>query len=363
MSSEEEPIHSRKEEDLGVPAVSAAQGMSEMAKEESSGTQEKKEAKPRKVACIVKLEGVTLKLTLSAKLLEKPLDKAVITPFLGAYNKKKSTQVAADALECVTIDGFTFKANLPHLATAPCGSLFTSATHEIELHRSVATPDISDNGAADNATTAATAATSNNAPAAAAAATSAVERVIAAKHEFEILELPLAPQSQSAVRKAYRKVSLSVHPDKVDHPKASEAFRRTFDAMKLLLDASRQSARLKQIERGEADDESDARLPAETRWWDAATVSEMEQAFHNLEEVSHSSLWNTHCTRTPLFTYTHPFIHAFLPPCVFSSSRLRAPLATRRSTTTYGSIHQRRSGSARPAWPSSSTPAIPPTST
>ena len=95
-SSEEELINSRKEEDLGEAAVSAAQVMAEMAKEESSGTQEKKEAKPRKVACIVKLEGVTLKLTLSAKLLEKPLDKAVITPFLGAYNKKKSTQVTAE---------------------------------------------------------------------------------------------------------------------------------------------------------------------------------------------------------------------------------------------------------------------------
>ena len=204
MSSEEEPAPV-KEEDL------RRSGRLRRAGDGGDGkggvvrhTRKKGGQTASKVACIAAQGVDALKLTLSAKLLEKPLDKAVITPFLGAYNKKKSTQVAADALECVTIDGFTFKANLPHLATAPCGSLFTSATHEIELHRSLSAPDISDSGAADNATTAATAATSNNAPAAAAAATSAVERVIAAKHEFEILELPLTPQSQSAVRKAYR---------------------------------------------------------------------------------------------------------------------------------------------------------------
>ena len=33
-----------------------------------------------------------------------------------------------------------------------------------------------------------------------------------------------------------RRVSLLVHPDKVSHPRASEAFRRAFDAMQLVLD-------------------------------------------------------------------------------------------------------------------------------
>ena len=41
-----------------------------------------------------------------------------------------------------------------------------------------------------------------------------------------VLELALVATSTVNVRKAYRRVSLSVHPDKVDHPRASEAFRK-----------------------------------------------------------------------------------------------------------------------------------------
>ena len=69
-----------------------------------------------------------------------------------------------------------------------------------------------------------------------------------------------------------------------------QAFRKTFDAMKLLIDPGRQAARLRQINRGvdggDADgaDGEDADLPEDTKWWAAASVGEMEQAFRNLEE-------------------------------------------------------------------------------
>ena len=92
-----------------------------------------------------------------------------------------------------------------------------------------------------------------------------------------MLELPLAQASGATIRKAYRRVSLSVHPDKVSHPRASEAFRKTFDAMKLLMEPQRQAARLRQIERGETSSDAADNLSSETRWWDAASVSEMEQ--------------------------------------------------------------------------------------
>ena len=84
-----------------------------------------------------------------------------------------------------------------------------------------------------------------------------------------VLELPLASASVATVRKAYRKVSLQIHPDKVSHPKASEAFRKAFDAMKTLIEPSRQAARLKAIERGElGDGDGGSSLPPETRWWE-----------------------------------------------------------------------------------------------
>jgi hypothetical protein len=58
--------------------------------------------------------------------------------------------------------------------------------------------------------------------------------------------------------------------------------------MKLLIDPAKQGARLRAIERGEVDSGGggggEASLPSETRWWDAASVGEMEQAFRNLEE-------------------------------------------------------------------------------
>ena len=63
--------------------------------------------KPRKVIAQVKCGEITLKLTLTAKVLAKPLKDGCITPFLGAYNKKHPDQppLTAEALARVEIDG------------------------------------------------------------------------------------------------------------------------------------------------------------------------------------------------------------------------------------------------------------------
>lgn len=66
----------------------------------------------------------------------------------------------------------------------------------------------------------------NQADSQAAEDTNAVQRVLSARNEFEVLGLPLVTATETAVRKAYRKVSLHVHPDKIEDPKAPEAFRR-----------------------------------------------------------------------------------------------------------------------------------------
>jgi len=80
-------------------------------------------------------------------------------------------------------------------------------------------------------------------------ATMAVKRVLDASNEFEVLNIPVRPATTaSAVRKAYRAVSLSVHPDKVRHPQASSAFRKVKEAMEVLVDGTRQEQRRVQIE-------------------------------------------------------------------------------------------------------------------
>ena len=54
----------------------------------------------------------------------------------------------------------------------------------------------------------------------------ALGRVFEAANEFEVLELEAAPLSDSTlIKRQYRKISLSVHPDKNKHPQAAAAFR------------------------------------------------------------------------------------------------------------------------------------------
>ena len=56
---------------------------------------------------LVQLDDVSLKLTLSDKLLRKPFDQAVLSPFLKAYNKRTGNTATLDQVSCVRVDGVT----------------------------------------------------------------------------------------------------------------------------------------------------------------------------------------------------------------------------------------------------------------
>jgi hypothetical protein len=60
-----------------------------------------------------------------------------------------------------------------------------------------------------------------------------IERILSAKSDYGVLQL--APGASSAdLRKRYREMCLSTHPDKNDHPKAQEAFRKIVTSYKSL---------------------------------------------------------------------------------------------------------------------------------
>jgi hypothetical protein len=259
---------------------------------EKRGRSSINEMSERKTVLHVKLDAVTLKLTLTPKFLAKPLHAAVLTPFLSAYHKKTKDVHVHRAIDRVTVDG----AVVAHLnESMESGVLLTTDTHDVEIFLQPEELDISDwqqpgEGSSSSAPPPSATSTTD--------ANSAVERVCAAPHEFAILELPLDTASSAAVRKAYRRISLNVHPDKVAHPRSSEAFRNVFDAMKLLIDPKRQAMRLQEIKSGGSGTATSASaLPAETRWWDAASVAEMEQAFRNLEEFLEAQVTMRLCPR------------------------------------------------------------------
>ena len=103
----------------------------------------------RKVVCRVALGAITLKLTLTPKVLAKPLGAAVLTPFLGAYNKKTpDATVRVANLECIKIDGAVVAHNDDSIS---CGELLLNDSHDIVLFllsSSMQTIDISDDGGA-----------------------------------------------------------------------------------------------------------------------------------------------------------------------------------------------------------------------
>ena len=206
-----------------------------------------------KVVARVSCGSVELKLTLTPKFMAKSLTDAVLKPFLGAYNKRVSSPLDASELERVEVDGVEADVE------ATCESLLKDK----EQCKIVLVAPVSATAATDDA----------------------VKRVLEARNEFEVLGLPLEQASEGAVKKAYRQVSLQVHPDKISHPRATDAFRKVFDSMKAVIEPARQKVRLEQLRAdpnaaaGEASE-----LPAEFRWWEGASVQDMEQSFRNLEE-------------------------------------------------------------------------------
>lgn len=155
---------------------------------------------PRKAVCTVCCGTVTLRLTLSSKFLSRPFANAVIAPFLNAYNKKAGASLTVTDVAVVKVDDVLLL-DLHALSS----DVLTHATHRVELIVSSENNPTARQGDDAQATQSASGGSTAD----------PVERVLAAAHEFEVLELPVAPTSASAIRKAYRRVSLAVHPDKV----------------------------------------------------------------------------------------------------------------------------------------------------
>lgn len=111
----------------------------------------------------------------------------------------------------------------------------------------------------------------------------AVERILNARHEFEVLSLP--PRWTGAdvgpIKRAYRKASASVHPDKNSHPQAVDAFRKVYGAFETLLDLKQQWRLLFVLGKLEGDETTLFDLEAEEEerfeWWWQANVPEMER--------------------------------------------------------------------------------------
>jgi len=126
----------------------------------------------------------------------------------------------------------------------------------------------------------------------------ALERVFAAAHEFEVLELPAESTDDLAkIRKQYRKISLAVHPDKNKHPQADAAFRKVYGAFETLSDFAQQRRLLRELGRGgpssasereaahygvddDGDNDDDDAL---FQWWWEASVPSIQKAAEEAE--------------------------------------------------------------------------------
>ena len=76
-----------------------------------------------------------------------------------------------------------------------------------------------------------------------------VQRVLAASTHFEVLGLPNAPITPRDAGAAFRKLSLTVHPDHCSHPQAAEAMRRVAEAHRVVGRPHRQGAHLSHLRR------------------------------------------------------------------------------------------------------------------
>ncbi|KAI8329503.1 hypothetical protein BC941DRAFT_442591 [Chlamydoabsidia padenii] len=82
-----------------------------------------------------------------------------------------------------------------------------------------------------------------------------IDRVLASfkLDPFCILQLPYGTPDPKSVKMAYRKKSLQIHPDKVDHPQAQEAFAKLKKAETDLGDATQLSLLLDLIQEAKVD--------------------------------------------------------------------------------------------------------------
>ena len=83
-------------------------------------------------------------------------------------------------------------------------------------------------------------------------------------HARQVLELPVEwCEDAVLIKKQYRKISLSVHPDKNSHPQADAAFRKVYGAFETLSDPGAQRKLLFTLSLGGASDAEKARFESE----------------------------------------------------------------------------------------------------
>ena len=133
----------------------------------------------------------------------------------------------------------------------------------------------------------------------------ALERVFDAANEFEVLGLPVEfTDDLTRIKKQYRKISLSVHPDKNKHPQADAAFRKVYGAFETLSDPVQQRRLLFELglsfatsekeramyEKAGGEDEDDVMF----QWWWEASVPDVEKAAEEAEGAdmdSYAASW------------------------------------------------------------------------
>ena len=108
-----------------------------------------------------------------------------------------------------------------------------------------------------------------------------------------MLELPVEwTEDLTLIKKQFRKISLSVHPDKNTHPQADAAFRKVYGAFETLSDMGQQRKLLFTLGIGEASEAEKARFEAAGaeddddavfQWWWEASVPQVEKAAEEAE--------------------------------------------------------------------------------
>ncbi|CAJ1396953.1 unnamed protein product [Effrenium voratum] len=117
----------------------------------------------------------------------------------------------------------------------------------------------------------------------------AVERILASRHEFEVLNLEAKwyGTDLSLIKRAYRRISVGIHPDKNSHPQAVDCFRKVYGAFETLMDKKQQWRLLFILNKLKEDEIDLFELEAEEderfEWWLEANVPEIEKQAAEIE--------------------------------------------------------------------------------